>query len=175
MPLRAIAMPALFVSAVTGVLVLFTGLEVYSAQMDEVRRQAVDHVRTDAVLVEPSGSAPASGRAGAGAASPQGHVRWTGPDGVTRTASVTVPSNRPAGTHVMVWTDASGAPTSRPASHGGAVGTAIAAGVVAGLALLVGLCAGRAACRFCTARWAASQIDDEWRLIASEWTGRRST
>ncbi|WP_376735244.1 Rv1733c family protein [Streptomyces broussonetiae] len=60
-------------------------------------------------------------------------VRWTGPDGATRTDEARVPANTPAGGEVTVWTDGEGRITAPPLSAGEARLHMAAGGVLTAL------------------------------------------
>jgi Flp pilus assembly protein CpaB len=61
-------------------------------------------------------------------------VRWTGPDGTTRTDQARVPPKSQAGSKVDVWTDGRGAVVNEPLSEGETLLHSIAGGVLAGAA-----------------------------------------
>lgn len=177
-PVGGAVMPARTVAPVVVLsLAVLATLQVYSAQVDEGNRQAAHRYRADAVLLEASGFRTGSWKVGAHLSanlSANAQITWTGRDGLAHVQRSVVPPNEPAGTHVTVWLDSSGALTTAPIGRGEAL---LAAGVTGGscvLAGLFGLSGARAARRFWLARTAASRIDHEWELVASSWTGRHT-
>lgn len=100
-------------------------------------------------------------------------VRWTAPDGSTRTDEVRVVPGTPAGDRVTVWTDRSGALTAAPVGAGearlhaallGVLASASVGGVVLGAAWLV---------RARLDRRRMEQWDAEWERIDTRW-GRKT-
>jgi hypothetical protein len=96
-------------------------------------------------------------------------VRWTAPDGTTRTDEARVPPKTPAGSEVTVWTDGSGVITSEPLSAGetrlhsvagGVLAAACAGGAVLGMAWVV---------RQGIERRRLTQWAEEWEQIDTPW------
>jgi hypothetical protein len=176
-PVGAVAIPAwTTLPMVLVLLMLLTGSQVYSVQMDEAHRQAAHRHRAEAVLLEASGFRAAPGKGGGGAAVAKGSrakIMWTGQDGVQHIEEAAVPSNRSASTHTTVWVDSSGALTGPPSGRGEALLAAVVTGGACALAMLLGLCGVHAARRVRSRHRAASDIDREWELTAPAWTGRR--
>ncbi|HXA59027.1 MAG TPA: hypothetical protein VNW94_07685 [Streptosporangiaceae bacterium] len=173
-PVGGAVMPARTVApVVVASLALVATLEVYSAQADEGNRQAAHRYRADAVLLEASGF-PIGSWKGVAHQSVNARITWTGRDGLAHIQQSVVPPNEPAGKHVTVWLDSSGALTTAPIGRVEALLVAGVTGVSCVLAGLLGLSGARAARRVWLARRAASRIDYEWELAAPSWTERRT-
>src|SRR5882757_1219465 len=135
-PVGSVGMPAwTTLPMVLVLLMLLSGSQVYSAQMDEAHRQAAHRHRAEAVFLEASGVAKGS----------RAKIMWTGQDGVQHIEEAAVPSNRSASTHMTVWVDSSGALTGPPSGRGEALLAAAVTGGACALAMLLGLCGVRAA------------------------------
>jgi len=100
-------------------------------------------------------------------------VRWTTPDGLSRTGEITAAGHAVVGSAVMVWIDETGRLTRPPLSRADVVkhviGVAVAA--PASLALLLGVVG-----------WVTSRVLDrrrladweaDWSVVEPKWTGRR--
>jgi hypothetical protein len=99
-------------------------------------------------------------------------VRWTAADGSTRTGTTRVDAGYKAGSDVVVWTDAQGDLTSRPASSGEDTARAVLLGTMSALAF-GGLTFGVGA----VGRWRLDRrrIDRwgcEWDLVGPRWGHR---
>lgn len=110
----------------TGVMTARAAEGVFAEQRAD--RRTVSAVLVSDVPLTASGVDDGNDRASA-------QVRWTTPDGVTRTGSTMVEAGQQAGAEVEVWTDGRGALSAEPPTPGEAVVEAGVLGVVAGLAL----------------------------------------
>jgi len=100
-------------------------------------------------------------------------ARWTAPDGVRRTGTVSVPPGARAGSTVMIWVDTSGRVTGLPLERSQARGQAVLAAALAvaaagAVALCLGLLAHAALDRRRLAAW---ELD--WQLTEPRWTRQR--
>ncbi|MCD7442282.1 hypothetical protein K4B79_29185 [Streptomyces lincolnensis] len=136
---------------------------------DEVfSQQRAERTSVRAVLLADTASASAkSYRAVA-------KVRWTTPDGSTRTDSTLVKSGQKAGSRIVVWTDRQGNLTTAPPSPTNAVLEAGFLGAVAALAVTgAAFGAGRAA-RWGLDRRRIARWSEEWDLVGPLWSQRTS-
>jgi hypothetical protein len=97
-------------------------------------------------------------------------ARWTAPDGVRRTGTISVPPGQRAGSTVMLWVDASGRVTGQPLERGQVGSQAVTAAVLAvavlgSVLLCVGVLAHSALDRRRLAAW---ELD--WQLTEPRWT-----
>jgi hypothetical protein len=176
-PAGPVTMPAWTTVPMVAVLImLLAGSQVYSARLDQAHRHTGAH-RVEAVLLQASGS-PAVSVPWRGAGEPVAgtglrvQIAWDGPDGVRHIGAAPVPPNRPAGTHLSVWVDSSGAITRAQPGRGGALLAAALAGGACAAAMLLGVCGALAARRARTRR-AAAEIDRERERVAPAWPGPR--
>jgi anti-sigma factor RsiW len=146
----------------------FTGTAVTHGMEHLLAQQRVDRHVTAAVLAQ-----DASDVAGY-VAEPRARVRWTAPDGTTRTGITKVGLDLHRGARVMIWTDRRGqlvpAPLSSSDARLEAVLTGIAAGGGVGGAVLAGLAvATRLADRRRAEEWAA-----EWAVTGPRWDSHKT-
>jgi hypothetical protein len=100
-------------------------------------------------------------------------ARWRAPDGPARSGYVLAPTGARRGSTVPVWTDASGAVTTKPGNHGTVVDDVAAAtvGTIVGSGFLLtggGFVAHLALNRRRFAAW-----DAQWGTAGPLWTGRQ--
>jgi hypothetical protein len=153
---------------------LLAGLGAADVVQRAADRQRAESSAVSAVLAEDADNA--DDKVPAQAVSDQqvrATVRWTAPDGSTRTDQTLVPSTTPAGGRITVWVDKSGELTTEPlaagearlhAAMGGVLATTGAGGVV--------LCAVWAT-RTRLDRQRMEQWAAEWERIDTRW-GRRT-
>ncbi|MFD6556169.1 hypothetical protein [Streptomyces sp. NPDC058398] len=96
-------------------------------------------------------------------------VRWNAPDGTPHVGSALVESGHKAGSHVVIWTDARGRPTTAPPTTSAAATEATLLGVAAAVAL-GGLVFGAGG----LARWRLDQRryrrwEREWERLGPQW------
>jgi hypothetical protein len=127
-------------------------------------------VAVPAVLLE---DAPSADRVYAEDAQPQlwAMARWTAPDGTPRSGPVIPPVPAPAGTTIMIWTDAVGNQRDRIPVTGPSTSAAGAA-VTCLLVALAGY-----AIVFLSVRWYLNRRrmngwQREWRYVEPRWSGR---
>nr|WSZ20208.1 hypothetical protein OH837_46375 [Streptomyces canus] len=99
-------------------------------------------------------------------------VRWTTPDGSARTGRALVDTGLKAGTRVVVWQDAHGAPATAPPSAGEAAVEAGALGTAAGLALTGAVLGVGAVVRWRLDRQRIDSWGREWDLLGPQWGHR---
>jgi hypothetical protein len=138
---------------------------------DVFARQRAERHSAAAVLVN---DVPASATAGGTSARVMSKIRWTAPDGVSRTGKSLVVSGQQAGAKVAVWLDASGALTNEPPNAMEASLEASLLGFAAGVAL-----AGTAFGAGAVARWELDRrrVDEwgrEWDLVGPRWGHKTS-
>ncbi|WP_316745421.1 hypothetical protein [Streptomyces sp. MK7] len=128
--------------------------------------ERADRHATSAVLLT---DAPQSASPGSDSHRSLAEVRWTAPDGTTRTARTLVPAGLPTGTTVTVWQDGRGVLTTEPTGPVEGRAEAVLFGGAAAMAFS-GLAYGMAA----LARWRLDkhrydQWGAEWDAIGSRW------
>ncbi|NUO43168.1 MAG: hypothetical protein HOV82_14115 [Streptomyces sp.] len=101
-------------------------------------------------------------------------VRWTAPDGSTRTDNVLVDTGLKAGTHVVAWQDRRGTWVTAPPSAGAAAVEAGVLGAAAGLALAGAVFAVGAVARSRLDRRRIDAWGREWDLMGPRWGHRTS-
>ncbi|MFF4567213.1 hypothetical protein [Streptomyces sp. NPDC001435] len=101
-------------------------------------------------------------------------VRWTVPDGHTRTGRTKVTAGARAGSQVQIWTDARGELTSQPADPPEARLQATAVGVLATAGTGGLVWAGTRAVRGALDRRRLGQWAMEWERIHTHWGGKTS-
>ena len=107
---------------------LFAGLAAADAIERSADRQRVERREVSAVLVEDAkGKVPART---AGDPRVWATVRWTAPDGMTRTGEARVSATSPAGNRVTIWIGKDGHLTTEPLTDGEARSHAAAGGVL---------------------------------------------
>lgn len=150
---------------------LFAGLAAADAIERSADRQRVERRTVSAVLVEDAkGKVPAKA---AGDPRVWATVRWTAPDGSTRTGQARVPATSPAGDRVPVWIDKSGHLTAEPLTDGearshAAAGGALVATGAGGIAL-----AAVSVTRMYLSQRRMEQWAVEWERIDTRW-GRKA-
>ncbi|WP_369173172.1 hypothetical protein AB5J49_36825 [Streptomyces sp. R28] len=100
-------------------------------------------------------------------------VRWTEPDGSTRTDEARVPPKAQAGSKVEVWTDRNGALANEPLSEGELVLHSIAGGVLAGAATAGIVLGSTWVVRLGMERRRLEQWAAEWERMDTPW-GRKT-
>ncbi|MGI5452138.1 Rv1733c family protein [Streptomyces sp. CA-249302] len=101
-------------------------------------------------------------------------VRWTLPDGTTRTDTTLVEPGKRAGSHTVIWTDAQGDPTTEPPSPASAAVEAAFLGASAGLGVTGLVAAGGAAVRWRLNRRRVDQWGREWATVGPQWGHKTS-
>lgn len=149
---------------------LFAGLAAADAIERSADRQRVERREVSAVLVEDAkGKVPARA---AGDPRVWATVRWTAPDGSTRTGEARVSATSPAGNRVTIWIDKDGHLTAEPLTDGEARSHAAAGGVlVASGAGGIALAAVSVTRRYLS-QWRMAQWAVEWERIDTRWGGR---
>ncbi|ELP66458.1 hypothetical protein ACKI1I_15680 [Streptomyces turgidiscabies] len=147
--------------AVAGLVTAHAADEVFAAQRAE--RRSVRAVLLTDVPPAVSTLRGANGRSMA-------TVRWTAPDGSTRTGEILVKSGLTAGSELAVWQDSQGELTTEPISPTDAAVEAGFLGAAAALAL-AGIACGTGA----LARWRLDQRrinrwDQEWDQVGPRWS-----
>jgi len=139
----------------------------YSASVREMQSQRVSDYRVRATLLDPSVSAatyPVS-------TVPEANARWVAPDGRTVTGVVSTPTDAPAGSTVLIWTDRSGQLVSplQPGAVGAREGIAVLGAVtgLGGIESVAGWLALGALNRRRMAAW-----DADWITTEPRWTSR---
>ncbi|MBE1594175.1 MULTISPECIES: DUF1513 domain-containing protein [Streptomyces] len=150
---------------------LYAGLAAADAIERSADRQRTERREVSAVLAEDAkGKVPARAT---GDPRVWATVRWTAPDGSTRTGEARVSATSPAGDRVTVWIDKSGHLTAPPLtdgqarSHGAAGGLLVATGV-GGIAL-----AAVRVARFHLNQRRMEQWAVEWERVDTRW-GRKT-
>ncbi|MEU1573432.1 hypothetical protein ABZ519_20175 [Streptomyces collinus] len=150
---------------------LYAGLAAADAVQRSAERQRTERREVSAVLVEDAKDKAPARAAGNTRVWPT--VRWTAPDGSTRTDEARVPATSRAGDRVSVWIDTSGDLTAPPLtdgqarSHAAAGGLLIATGA-GGIAL-----AAVSVARFHLNQRRMRQWAVEWEHIDTRW-GRKA-
>ncbi|MHC3472710.1 Rv1733c family protein [Streptomyces sp. 7R007] len=132
----------------------------------ELARQRAERHSAHAVLVA---GVPSTASAGGSSERVSAEVRWTAPDGTTRSGRTLVNAGQKAGARVVVWLDAKGALATEPPGPTEAAAEAALLGLAAALAT-TGLAVGAGA----LARWRLDrrrldQWGREWDLVGPQW------
>ncbi|WP_406320363.1 hypothetical protein [Streptomyces sp. NBC_00519] len=101
-------------------------------------------------------------------------VRWTAPDGVTRTGYTRVSTGLQAGSRVTVWQDRRGALTTEPTGPAVAAAEAVLFGAAAALAVCCATLGAGAAVRWQLDRRRFDQWGEEWDLVGPQWGGHKA-
>ncbi|MEU6537448.1 hypothetical protein [Streptomyces sp. NPDC047000] len=138
---------------------------------DVFARQRTERHTAAAVLAD---DVPGAATAGGTSARVMSRVRWTAPDGTSRTGKSLVAGGQRAGAKVVVWLDASGALTNEPPNATEASLEAGLLGFAAGVAL-----AGTAFGAGAVARWELDRrrVEEwgrEWDLVGPRWGHKTS-
>ncbi|MET7479296.1 hypothetical protein ABZT17_33725 [Streptomyces sp. NPDC005648] len=96
-------------------------------------------------------------------------VRWTLPDGSTRTGNTLVDTGLGAGTHIVVYTDRQGELTTRPPSRSAADVEAAVLGATAGLGVTGATLGAGALARLRLDRRRADHWGREWATVGPTW------
>ncbi|MEU4654602.1 hypothetical protein AB0G32_11725 [Streptomyces sp. NPDC023723] len=99
-------------------------------------------------------------------------VRWTAPDGTTRTGRTLVPTGARSGSTVTLWQDPQGTLVPQPADPAEAAVEAALFGMGAALALSGGIGGASALARCRLERWRLGMWDKEWRVVGPRWSER---
>ncbi|MEU6148103.1 hypothetical protein ABZ848_48185 [Streptomyces sp. NPDC047081] len=146
---------------------LFTGLAAGVAADHGLQRHRTERHLVSAVLAE---NAP--GRTSASALD-NNHVwatvRWTAPDGSTRSGQAKVRPDAKQGTPATVWVDRHDRLASKPLTPGEASFQAAWTGVLVGLGAVGALLGGAQLLRLHLARRQARQWDEEWARVDTPW------
>lgn len=134
------------------------------------QQQRQDRQRTSAVLTENAPSAAVYASGGKVSAA----VRWTTPDGTTRTGKAKVEAGLKAGARITVWTDDQGALTTEPPSSVEVQSEAGLAGAAAAGGVCVLLWAGHRVARSRLDRRRGEEWDHAWAEVGPQWTRRRT-
>ncbi|HEY7485198.1 MAG TPA: hypothetical protein VH912_12115 [Streptosporangiaceae bacterium] len=140
---------------------------VYQSQADLERRQTAARQQVDAVVVRHL--APESSISGE-VVGGQGRIQWRTADGSLRTG--TADTGKPAGTHLTVWVDHSGAIKGAPQTRTQTLGTTSFAAAGALIAVALPLALGHALIRRRFDRRRLAGWDAEWSRVAPLWTRR---
>ncbi|WP_059082510.1 Rv1733c family protein [Streptomyces scabiei] len=150
---------------------LYAGLAAADAIERSADRQRTERREVSAVLAEDAkGKVPARA---AGDPRVWATVRWTAPDGSTRTGEARVSATSPAGDRVTVWIDKSGHLTAPPLTDGQARSHAAAGGLLVATGVGgIALAAVRVA-RFHLNQRRMEQWAVEWERVDTRW-GRKT-
>ncbi|GAA2540051.1 hypothetical protein GCM10010423_42500 [Streptomyces levis] len=99
-------------------------------------------------------------------------VRWTEPDGTTRTGSTLVRPGTAEGTTVRIWVDRSGTVVGPPVTAGTAWSNGFFVGSMAAVGLALGLYAVRGGVGLYLDRRRYAQWDAEWNQVEPRWSAR---
>ncbi|MET9146822.1 hypothetical protein [Streptomyces sp. NPDC004042] len=159
-----------WIALLTWVLILVGGALVWTvtarAAGQEFAGQRADRQAAAAVLLT---DAPRSLSPSTDGSETPARVRWTAPDGTTRTARTLVPSGLPAGTAITVWQNGRGALTTEPPGPAEAHTQAALFGGAAALSF-AGLTYGTAAlARWCLDRRLYERWGTEWEVVGPKW------
>lgn len=146
---------------------LLTGLTAADAIGQSTDRQRAERREVSAVLVEDAEDRVRTRAVG----DPRvwAMVRWTAPDGSTRTDEARVSALSPAGNRVTIWIDEDGRLTAEPLTAGEARFHAISGGVLAGAAVS-GIALGAVwVTRLYLSRRRLKQWAAEWERIDTRW------
>jgi hypothetical protein len=150
---------------------LFAGLAAANAIERSADRHRTERRTVSAVLVEGMQGKVPAGTAGdprVGAT-----VRWTAPDGSTRTGETRVSATSPAGDRVTIWIDKSGHLTAEPLTDGQARSHAAAGGVLVAAGAGGITLAAVSVARFHLSQRRMDQWAVEWERIDTRW-GRKA-
>jgi len=138
---------------------------------DEVLTQLrADRHSTHAVLLTDTSKRAPTIRSSSDRASAT--VRWTAPNGSSRTGTTLVDTGLKAGTRVVVWQDSRGTLMTAPPSAGEAAVEAGALGTAAGLALTGVVLGVGSAARWRLDRRRIDRWGREWDLVGPQWGHR---
>ncbi|WP_416978188.1 hypothetical protein [Streptomyces sp. T028] len=140
-----------------------------AASAEHLERQRTERQRVSAVLLE---NAEPRSSSRVSTAPVWVGVRWTGPDGASRTDRTRVEPGLRAGTRIMVWTDTQGRLTARPPSTSAGVLQATATGVLAASMATSAVLGAAAVGRGVLDRRRMRQWEEEWRQADLRWGGR---
>jgi hypothetical protein len=134
-----------------------------------------DGIAVEAVLLEDAVYVPPGTEATVAPRRPPVRARWVGPDGTPRNGEITTDAGGPAGTAVVIRTDARGNPVSTAADRQYALERALTLGAMAlwGVALpaaVVGLAIRRGLDRRRLVSWQVG-----WTMVEPRWSGRGSS
>ena len=134
------------------------------------RQRAERHTATAVLVDDVPGAATAAGTS----ARVMSRVRWTAPDGTSRTGKSLVVSGQQAGAKVAVWVDASGALTNEPPNATQAGLEAGLLGFAAGVALAGTVLGAGAVARWELDRRRVEEWGREWDLVGPRWGHKTS-
>lgn len=138
---------------------------------DVFARQRAERHTAAAVLVD---DVPGSATAGGTSSRVMSRVRWSAPDGTSRTGKSLVVSGQRAGAKVAVWLDTSGALTNEPPSATEAGLEAGLLGFAAGVALAGTVLGAGAVARWELDRRRVEEWGREWDLVGPRWGHKTS-
>lgn len=138
---------------------------------DVFARQRAERHTATAVL---AGDVPGAATAGGTSARVMSEVRWTAPDGTSRTGKSLVVSGQQAGAKVVIWLDASGALTNEPPNATEASLEAGLLGFAAGVALAGTVLGAGAVARWELDRRRVEEWGREWDLVGPQWGHKTS-
>ena len=151
-----------------GVVAVLVGLSTATAGAERARTESTTVTQVQATVLEDVPYVPGDTLPG----DKPVPMRWTGPDGVTRTSDQWVVGPAKAGTTEPMWVDPKGNPVLRPLGHSDVV----IAAVVSGLGVFVGSVLVLVCGRMCVRQWAgrrnAAEWARAWRVVEPEWSGR---
>ncbi|GAA3244767.1 hypothetical protein ACFQE4_01665 [Streptomyces thermocoprophilus] len=133
-------------------------------------RQRAERHPVRAVLLTSSSRLPASDSAVDDRA--PARVRWTAPEGTTRTGSTLVGTGLKAGTKVVVWVDARGGLTRQPSDRAAATVEAVLFGMAAALGLALPTLGAGALLRRHLDRRRIEAWGREWDQVEPKWRHR---
>ncbi|MFI2641772.1 hypothetical protein [Streptomyces sp. NPDC018610] len=131
--------------------------------------QRADRRTAEAVLLT---DAPPSPSAAGDGSRTSAEVRWTSPDGTTRTARTLVPGGLSSGTTLTVWQDGRGALTAEPPTPVEGRAEAALFGAAAAFSLSGLVCGTAALARWRLDRRRCEQWGTEWDLVGPMWDRR---
>ncbi|MHB9864234.1 Rv1733c family protein [Streptomyces sp. YIM S03343] len=139
---------------------------------DVFAQQRAERHTATAVLVN---DVPSTATAGGTSARVMSKVRWTAPDGTSRTGKSLVVSGQQAGARVEVWLDASGTLTNEPPTATEASLEAALLGFAAGAALAGTVFGAGAVARWELDRRRVDEWGREWDLVGPRWGGHKTS
>ncbi|MFF4505070.1 hypothetical protein [Streptomyces sp. NPDC001401] len=101
-------------------------------------------------------------------------VRWTAPDGTTRSGYTRVSTGLQAGSRLAVWQDDGGALTTEPTGPAASAAEAVLFGAAAALAFSGATFGAGAAVRWRLDQRRFAQWGREWDLVGPQWGGRKA-
>lgn len=101
-------------------------------------------------------------------------VRWTAPDGTTRTGYTRVSTGLHTGSRLTVWQDGRGALATEPTGPAEAAAEAVLFGAAAALAVCGATLGAGAAVRWRLDQRRYAQWGKEWDLVGPQWGGRKA-